>query len=115
VGYLEIVQHLRTQLDAREKGESVPDLRSMVEQVWLAQKQVAIVCSDQLRAPLEQHATALHKVTRHQADYPDWWAFVTPFQAALLEAMRNELRLSHDWSPAESATTGVSSRVPEGL
>jgi hypothetical protein len=97
VSYLEIVQHLQTQLDAREKGDDVPDLRSMVEQVWLAQKQLDIICSEQLREPLVQHATALHKVTRHEAEYPDWWTFVTPFQGSLLEAMRVELGQSYDW------------------
>jgi hypothetical protein len=51
-------------------------LAILVEQVWLAQKQVDIICSEKLRQPIEEHATALNEVARHEADHPDWWEHV---------------------------------------
>ena len=59
VSYLEAAQHLQTQLYAREHGKEIPDLPIMVEQVWLAQKQVDIICSEDLRKPREKHAKAV--------------------------------------------------------
>jgi len=71
VSYLDAAQHLQTQLYAREHGREIPDLPIMVEQLWLAQKQVDIICSEELRKPLERHAVALNEVARHETEYPD--------------------------------------------
>jgi hypothetical protein len=92
--YLEVAQHLQTQLYAREHGQRVPDLPIMVEQLWLAQKQVDILCSEELRKPLEKHALALNEVARHEEAHPDWWEFVSPYSEALLNAMRAELKFA---------------------
>lgn len=112
--YLEVAQHLQTQLYAREHGREVPDIPVMVEQIWLAHAQVEIVCSEGLRIPLEEHAIALNDVARHEERYPDWWEYVFPYKRALLNAIRRELRwqedeiftesrisLTHDLTPSE--------------
>jgi len=60
--YLEVSQHLQTQLYAREHGrKDVPDISVMVEQIWLAHAQVDVLCSEGLRGPLLQHAEALNE------------------------------------------------------
>jgi hypothetical protein len=71
--YLEVMQQLQTNLDAREHGEEVADLGKMMEHVWLAYKQTAIICSDQLRVPLLEHSRALQMAVRGKGS-PDWWA-----------------------------------------
>jgi hypothetical protein len=78
-------------LYAREHGKDIPDLPIMVEQVWLAQKQVDIICSEDLREALKRHADALNEVARHEADHPDWWEFVSPHEKRLRDAMRAQL------------------------
>jgi hypothetical protein len=90
--YLEAAQHLQTQLYAREHGREVPDIPVMAEDVWLAHAQVDIVCSEQLREPLVQYAYALNQVARHEERYSDWWAYVIPYKAAFMNAVRTELR-----------------------
>src|ERR1700761_8446832 len=50
--YLEVAQHLQTQLYAREHAREFDDVVLMVEQIWLAHAQVDILCSQQLRLPL---------------------------------------------------------------
>ena len=92
--YLEVAQHLQTQLYAREHGREFDDVVLMVEQIWLAHAQVDILCSQQLRLPLVRHAQALNEVARHEERHGDWWDFVLPYKSALMDAIRDELRLS---------------------
>lgn len=103
--YLEIVQHLQTMLNDREHGKDVGDLGEILDRVWLAQKQVDIICSVQLREPLVQHATALHMVTKRPDDYRDWWAYITPYQENLLEAIRIELARLPNWQMTQPSVT----------
>jgi hypothetical protein len=98
--YLEAAQHLQTQLYAREHGRDFEDVALMVEQIWLAHAQVDILCSEQLRPPLARHAQALNEVARHEARHEDWWGHVLPHKAALMDAIRDELRLPVDATPA---------------
>ena len=70
--YLKIAQHLQTQLYSREHGSEVSDVAVIVEQVWLAHAHVDVICSERLRVPLTEHATALNEVTRHGDKFPDW-------------------------------------------
>jgi hypothetical protein len=100
--YLEVAQHLQTQLYAGEHGREVPDIAVMVEQTWLAQAQVEIICSEGLRRPLEEHAIALNEVARHKEQYPDWWGYVYPYKRALHDAIRKELRWRDDEVNGES-------------
>lgn len=93
--YLEVAQHLQTQLYAREHGREVTDIPVMVEQIWLAHAQVDVICSEKLREPLVQHASVLNEVARHEEKYSDWWAVLFPYKATLLDAIREELRWSH--------------------
>lgn len=90
--FLEAAQHMQSQLYAREHGRDIPDIPLMVEDVWLAHAQVDILCSEQIRRPVRQYAEALNAVARHEDRYPDWWAYVIPFKAACLNAVRAELR-----------------------
>jgi len=68
----------------------------MVEQIWLAHAQADIVCSERLREPLVRHAIALNEVARHEEEYSDWWAYMLPHKAALMDAIREELRWPDD-------------------
>jgi hypothetical protein len=90
--YLKIAQHLQTQLYSREHGSEVLDVPVIVEQVWLAQAHVDVICSEELRVPLTEHAIALNEVARHGEDYTDWWGYVLPHKIALHDAIRKELR-----------------------
>jgi len=101
--YLEVAQHLQTQLYAREHGQEIPDLPIMVEKLWLAQKLVDIVCSEQLRRPLVEHAKALNEVARHEARHPDWWGYVSPYAEELQKAFREELERPDAGSPGLKA------------
>lgn len=94
--YLEVTQRLQTQLYAREHGREFEDVAVLVEQIWLAHAQVDILCSDRLRLPLVRHAQALNDVARHRDCHEDWWGFVLPYKAALLDAVRGELRWPDD-------------------
>lgn len=89
--YLEVAQRVQTQLYAREHGRDYDDVALMVEQIWAAHDQVDILCSTELRSPLLQHTNALNEVARHQDRHPDWWQYVAPYNAALLDAVRIEL------------------------
>lgn len=82
----------RTQLYAREHGKEVPDVTLLAEDVWLAHAQVDILCSATLRESLLTYADALNAVARHGERYPDWWAYVIPYKAAFLNAVRSELK-----------------------
>lgn len=107
--YLEVAQHLQTLLYSREHGREVPDIAVMVEQIWLAHAQADIICTNALREPLVRHATVLNEVARHGDRYPDWWEFVTPYKAALLDAIRDELRWSDDDGSSKTSRTGETS------
>ena len=94
--YLQVAQHLQTQLYSREHGEEIPDIRVIVEEIWLAHAHVDIICSEELRNPLTEHALALNEVARHEERYPDWWGYVTPYKLALHAAIRKELKWHDD-------------------
>jgi hypothetical protein len=94
--YLKVAQHLQTQLYSREHGGEIPDIPVIVEQIWLAHAHVDIICSEELRTPLTEHALALNEVARHEEQYPDWWEYVTPRKLALHAAIRKELRWQDD-------------------
>jgi hypothetical protein len=80
----------------------------MVEQIWLAHAQVDILCSERLRLPLVRHAQALNEVARHEERHEDWWDYVLPYKAAVMDAIREELR----W-PGSAAPTGTWETVLE--
>ena len=90
--YLKVAQHLQTQLYSREHGGAIPDIPVIVEQTWLAHAHVDVICSEGLRVPLTEHATALNEVARHEEKYADWWGHVLPRKIALHDAIRKELR-----------------------
>ena len=96
--YLKVAQHLQTQLYSREHGGEVLDIPVIVEQIWLAHAHVDIICAERLRAPLTEHALALHDVARHEEQYPDYWAHVLPRKLALHDAIRKEL----NWQDGEA-------------
>jgi hypothetical protein len=104
--YLEAAQHLQEHLYRREHGMETPDLATLVEHVWLAQKQVEIICSEGLREPLERHAVALNEVARHGDEHPEWWEFVAPHSRSMLDAVRVELTWE-DWASGEKSKDQV--------
>jgi hypothetical protein len=99
--YLKVAQHLQTKLYSREHGEEVPDILVTVEEIWLAHAHVDIICSEGLRVPLTEHATALNEVARHEEQYPDWWGSVLPYKIALHDAIRKELSWQDDEATIE--------------
>jgi hypothetical protein len=105
--YLKVAQHLQTQLYSREHGGDVPDIPVMVEQIWLAHAHVDIICSEELRTPLTEHALALNEVARHEERYPDWWEYVVPYKLALHAAIRKELRWQEDEAFIEPRLSAV--------
>jgi len=119
VSYLEIVQQLQTCLDSQEHGEEAPDnLLKVLEHVWLAYKQIDIICSEPLRDPLLEHTQALQTVARESTTGPrsrwrrgrkrsDYWAVVRPYQESLLNAIREELSPAHDWENIIVASRGT--------
>ena len=111
--YLEAAQHLQTHLYAREHGREFEDVALMVEQIWLAHAQVDILCSERLRLPLVRHAQALNEVARHEERHEDWWDYVLPYKAALMDAIREELRRPASAPPAGSWETVVEARAQE--
>ncbi len=98
-GYLKAAQRLQTQLYAREHGRDFEDVALMVEQIWLAHAQVDILCSERLRLPLVRHAQALNEVARHEERHEDWWNYILPYKAALMDAIRDELRWPDSATP----------------
>lgn len=97
LNYLEHAQQLQGELDVRERGQSPEDLKRLIEQLWLAEKGVEIICSDALRDRLVAHARGLHEVVRDAADYPDWWAHCADLQYALIAQIKLELEPHHDF------------------
>jgi hypothetical protein len=106
--YLEVAQHLQTQLYAREHGRETLDVPVMVEQIWVAHTHADIICSERLREPLVRHATVLNEVARHEERYPGWWAVVLPYKVALLNAVREELKWPEDISRHTAGGSGES-------
>ena len=105
--YLEVAQHLQHQLYERKHGKEVPEIPAMVGQIWTAHAQVDILCSENLREALLNHAKALNDVSLHQDRYQDFWDHVQPYKGALLDAIRDELR----WSDmALSQSHGLTTR-----
>ena len=111
--YLEAAQHLQTHLYAREHDRDFEDVALMVEQIWLAHVQVDILCSERLRLPLVRHAQALNEVARHEERHEDWWDFVLPYKAVLMDAIRDELRLPDSATPIGSWETILEARAQE--
>jgi len=111
--YLEAAQHLQTQLYAREHDRDFEDVALMVEHIWLAHAQVDILCSERLRLPLARHAQALNEVARHEERHEDWWDYVLPYKAALMDAIRDELRWPDSAAPIGSWDTVVEARAQE--
>lgn len=90
--YFEHTQRLQRQLDAREKGEAAPDLKDLIEKVWLAEKRVEIIASDGLSEKLIAHARGLHEVVRDEGQFPDWWEHCSDLQAELLARVKIDLK-----------------------
>jgi len=111
--YLEAAQHLQTQLYAREHGRDFEDAALMVEQIWLAHAQVDILCSEGLPRPLALHAQALNEIARHEERHPDWRVYVLPYKAALMDAVRDELRWPDSATPTGSWETVVEAKAQE--
>ena len=111
--YLEVAQHLQTQLYAREHSRDFEDVALMVEQIWLAHAQVDILCSERLRLPLVRHAQALNEVARHEERHEDWWDYVLPYKAALMDAIRGELRWPDSATAIGSWETVLEARAHE--
>ncbi|WP_280490470.1 hypothetical protein [Nocardia carnea] len=97
LAYFEAAQRLQGELDVRERGGTPDDVKRLIESVWLAEKQVEIICSDALRDRMVAHARGLHDVVRGPATYPDWWAHCRPLQEDLLAQAKVELTRDHDW------------------
>lgn len=95
LNYLEHAQRLQGELDVRERGESPTGLKRLIEELWLAEKGVEIICSGALRDRLIAHARSLHQVVRDAAAYPDWWAHCAPLQEVLLAQIKLELEPKH--------------------
>ena len=111
--YLEAAQHLQTQLYAREHSRDFEDVALMVEQIWLAHAQVDILCSERLRLPLVRHAQALNEVARHEERHEDWWDYVLPYKAVLMDAIRGELRWPDSATTIGSWETVLEARAQE--
>ncbi len=97
LGYLAHAQRLQGELEARERGETLTDLKRLVEQLWLAEKGVEIICSDALRDRLIGHARGLHRVVRVGVTHPDWRDHCANLQEALLAQIKVELHPNHDF------------------
>lgn len=109
--YLEVTQHLQTQLYARDHGREALDIPVMVEQIWVAHAHVDIVCSAGLRDPLVRHASVLNEVARHEERYPKWWTVVLPYKQALLNAVREELQWPDDGRHMASGSGSVTDEM----
>ncbi|MGW1738138.1 hypothetical protein ACWCPQ_04940 [Nocardia sp. NPDC001965] len=91
LAYLEAAQRLQTEFDIRERGGTPADPRRLIEGVWLAEKQVELLCSEELRGRILAHAAALQDVVRDPVTHPDWWAYCEPRQHDLLAQAKTEL------------------------
>jgi hypothetical protein len=97
LNYLEHAQRLQRELDERERGGTFADLKALIEQLWLAEKGVEIICSDALRDRLIDHARGLHQVVRDPVGYPDWWAHCSHLQGQLLSQLKADLSPQHEF------------------
>lgn len=97
IAYLEAAQRLQGEFDVRERGGTSNDEKRLIEGVWLAEKQVEIICTDALRDRMIAHAQGLHDVVRDPMRFPDWWAHCRPLQEDLLAQAKIELARAHDW------------------
>ncbi|WP_280401927.1 hypothetical protein [Nocardia carnea] len=97
LAYFEAAQRLQGEFDIRERGGTPEDVKPLIERVWLAEKQVEIICSDALRDRMVAHARGLHDVVRDPVTHPDWWAYCRPLQEDLLAQAKAELARDHVW------------------
>lgn len=97
IDYFEAAQRLQGELDIRERGGNPTDLKRLMENVWLAEKRVEIICSDALRDRMVAHARGLHDAVRDAAAHPDWWAHCAELQRDLLTEAKAELVPKHEW------------------
>jgi hypothetical protein len=89
--YFERAQDLQGQLDARERVGQHADLKPLIEHIWLAEKALEIICSDELSACVVVHARALHEVSRDDVKYRDWWPHCEAAQTALIAQAKRDL------------------------
>ncbi|MFE5286043.1 hypothetical protein ACFRAQ_13865 [Nocardia sp. NPDC056611] len=97
LNYFETAQRLQGELDVRERGGTPEDLKRLIENVWLAEKRIEIICSDPLRDRVIAHARGLHHAVRSPAECPDWWVYCRPLQHDLLRLAQAELVRDHNW------------------
>jgi hypothetical protein len=90
--YFETAQVLQGQLDNRERGAEFNELKPLIERVWLTEKALEIVCSDELATCLIAHARALHDVVRDGRTHLDWWQHCAEPQAALIAQAKRDLQ-----------------------
>ncbi|MET8797678.1 hypothetical protein ABZV91_14715 [Nocardia sp. NPDC004568] len=95
--YLEAAQRLQTEFDIRERGGAPADPRRLIEDVWLAEKRVELICPDELRDRVLAHASALQDIVRDPGAYPDWWAYCAPAQHELLAQAKRSLIRDQGW------------------
>ncbi|MFE3195398.1 hypothetical protein ACFXHA_40795 [Nocardia sp. NPDC059240] len=95
--YFETAQRLQRELDVRERGGTPQDLKRLIENVWLAEKRIEIICSEVLRDRVVAHARGLHDAVRDSVAHPDWWAHCQTLQCDLLSQAKVELARNHDW------------------
>lgn len=60
-----------------------------------------------------RHAQALNEVARHEERHEDWWDFVLPYKAGLMDAIRDELRWPNSATPIGSWETVLEGRAQE--
>lgn len=97
IDYFEATQQLQGELDVRERGGTPADVKRLMENVWLAEKRVEIICSDALRDRMIAHARGLHDAVRDPVAYPDWWGHCSALQRDLLAEAKTELAPKHEW------------------
>ncbi|MGW5381433.1 hypothetical protein [Nocardia sp. NPDC003963] len=97
LAYFEAAQRLQTEFDIRERGGTPQDPRRSIEGVWLAEKRVELLCSEELRGRVLAHASALQDIVRDPVAHPDWWAYCEPAQHALLSQAKLDLARDRGW------------------
>lgn len=91
LAYLEQAQRVQGALDERERQGGQPATKQLIEQLWLTEKAVELICSEELLSSLINHASALHDVSRDANTYSDWWAYCEPYQHDLMRRVRSEI------------------------
>lgn len=97
LAYFEAAQRLQAELDIRERGGTPDDPKRSVEGVWLAEKRIELLCSEELRSCVLAHAGALHDAVRDPAAHPDWWAHCGSLQHDLLAQAKRDLARDREW------------------